>query len=46
VYEKVLGFSKLKAYLYFFFLFLPTYYVKVQKRKMDSKRYLENKIVP
>lgn len=43
VYEKVLGYSKIKAYLYFLFLFLPTYYIKVQKRRMDSKRYLENK---
>ena len=46
VYEKVLGFSKKKAYLYFLFLFLPTYYIKVQKRKMDSRHYLENKITP
>ena len=46
VYEKVLGFSKIKAYLYFLFLFLPTYYIKVQKRKMDSRHYLENKIIP
>ena len=46
VYERVLGFSKIKAYLYFLFLFLPTYYIKVQKRKMDSQRYLENKITP
>lgn len=46
VYEKVLGFSKIKAYFYFLFLFLPTYYIKVQKRKMDSKKYMENKIMP
>jgi hypothetical protein len=46
VYEKVLGFSRIKAYLYFLFLFLPTYYIKVQKRKMDSKRYLEKKLMP
>lgn len=43
VYEKVLGFSKPKAYLYFLFLFLPTYYIKVHKRQVDSKRYLEDK---
>lgn len=43
VYEKVLGFSKIKAYLYFLFLFLPTYYIKVHKRNMDSKHYLEEK---
>ena len=46
VYEKVLGFSKVKAYLYFLFLFLPTYYIKVQKRNMDSKRYLREKNTP
>lgn len=43
VYEKVLGFSKPRAYLYFLFLFLPTYYIKIHKRNMDSKRYLESK---
>ena len=45
VYEKVLGFSNIKAYLYFFFLFLPTYYLKMRKRKIDSKNYLLKKNV-
>ena len=40
VYETVLGYPKWKAYPYFLFVFLPTYYVKVLKRKSDSKRYL------
>ena len=40
VYEAVLGFPKWKAYLYFLFVFLPTYYLKVLKRKADSKKYL------
>ena len=46
VYEKVLGYSRIKAYFYFLFLFLPTYYLKVHKRKSDSKRYLDNKKMP
>jgi glycosyltransferase involved in cell wall biosynthesis len=40
IYETVLGFPKWKAYPYFFFVFLPTYYLKVMKRKVDSKKYL------
>jgi len=40
VYETVLGYPKFKAYLYFLFVFLPTYYVKVMKRKSDSRKYL------
>ena len=40
VYETVFGYTCLKAYVYFFFLFLPTYFLKIQKRKRDSKRYL------
>lgn len=40
VYETVFGYTKIKAYSYFFFMFLPTYYAKVLKRKHDSKRYL------
>jgi len=43
VYESILGFSKPKAYLYFFCLFLPTYQAKVIKRNRDSKAYLEAK---
>ena len=40
VYETILGFPRWKAYAYFLFVFLPTYYLKVQKRKRDSRRYL------
>ncbi len=40
VYETVFGYSNIKAYLYFFTNFIPTYFIKVWKRKRDSKRYL------
>jgi len=40
VYEMVFGYSKIKAYFYFLFRFLPTYYIKIWKRIIDSKRYL------
>ena len=40
VYQTVFGYTKLKACLYFLFIFLPTYYYKVLKRKRDSKKYL------
>lgn len=43
VYETILGYSRVKATLYFFFLFLPTYYAKVLKRNRDSKEYLKKK---
>ena len=42
VYETVFGYSRPKAYLYFFTRFLPTYFMKVQKRNRDSQRYLES----
>ena len=41
VYETVFGYTRPKAYLYFLFRFLPSYYLKVLKRNRDSKRYLE-----
>ena len=40
IYERVLGFSKLKANLYFYFIFMPTYLIKLLKRKVDSFLYL------
>ena len=40
VYETVFGYSRLKAYVYFFLCFLPTYYLKILKRRRDSRRYL------
>jgi glycosyltransferase involved in cell wall biosynthesis len=43
VYQTILGYSKAKAYLYFFCLFLPTYQAKVIKRRHDSKLYLQGK---
>ncbi len=42
VYQTVFGYTKLKACLYFLFIFLPTYYCKVLKRKRYSKEYLES----
>lgn len=44
VYETILGFSKVKAYLYFFCFFIPTYYMKVIKKAIDSKKYIKNKL--
>ena len=41
VYETVFGYTWLKSYLYFFLRFLPTYTLKVLKRKRDSKQYLK-----
>ena len=40
VYETVFGYTRLRAYLFFFLVFMPTYYAKVLKRNSDSKRYL------
>lgn len=40
VYETILKFSTLKAYLYFFLLFLPSYGCKILKRKLDSRQYM------
>lgn len=40
VYETVFGYPKWFAYLYLLFVFMPTYYIKVLKRKRDSKKYL------
>ena len=36
IYKQILGYPTLKAYLYFFFSFLPTYLLKVVKIKWDS----------
>ena len=40
VYETIQKFSKLKAYLFFFLLFLPSYGCKILKRKIDSIQYM------
>lgn len=42
VYHKVLGFSAMKSYLFFMFLFLPTYMIKVVKKKVDSYKFLKS----
>ena len=44
VYHDILGFSMLKSYLYFYFLFLPSYFLKVMKRRRDSRRFLKGKV--
>ena len=44
VYETILGYPKWKACLYFLFIFVPTYYLKVLKRNIDSWNYLRKKI--
>lgn len=43
IYKQILGFSTIKSYLYFAFLFLPTYFLKTLKVKWDSYRYLAGK---
>lgn len=42
VYHTILGFSVFKSYLYFGCLFLPTYSIKVIKKKVDSWRYVRS----
>lgn len=42
VYEDVLGFPRWKAYIYFFTRFLPTYLLKILKRRRESKHYLQS----
>ena len=43
IYQKVLGFSPLKANLYFFFIFIPNHFVKKAKCWIDSINYLRRK---
>ena len=43
VYKEILGFHPIKANLYFFTLFLPTYGVKILKRKFDSYTFTHRK---
>ena len=43
VYQEILGFSPLKSYLYFGFLFMPTFTLKIIKKKIDSYLYLKKK---
>lgn len=41
VYQEVLGFSKLKSYFYFTVFFMPTFTIKLIKKRIDSYRYLK-----
>lgn len=43
IYQKVLGFSKLKSWAYFWFLFTPSHIAKVVKRTFDSYVYMHSK---
>lgn len=43
IYQKVLGFSPTKSFLYFFFLFTPTHLLKRLKKRIDSAIYLFKK---
>lgn len=38
VYHDILKYSWIKSYAYFFFLFLPTYFAKLLRRRRDRKR--------
>jgi len=40
VYREVLGYSRFRAYAFLFTFFLPTYALKIIKRKYDSVKYL------
>lgn len=40
IYRDCLHFSRLKSLTYFMFCFLPTYFAKVMKQKIDSRRYI------
>jgi len=44
VYRKILGFSDIKAYAFFFFQFLPNYFIKKWKMRKDSKDFMEGKL--
>lgn len=39
VYRKILKFPLVKSYLYFFLIFLPTYFTKIAKVRYDSWKY-------
>lgn len=39
IYHDILGYSSPKSYAYFFLIFMPTYMIKILKRKRDSKRF-------
>lgn len=39
VYRRILKFSPVKSHMYFFLIFLPSYFAKISKVKYDSWRY-------
>lgn len=41
VYQKILGYNLIKAYAAFLLCFIPSYFLKIMKRKIDSYRYLK-----
>lgn len=43
VYKTVLGFNPIKALVFFLFAFMPTYIVKIIKRRNNSQRHLKYK---
>ena len=43
IYRRVLGFSALKANAYFYFIFLPTHFMKLSKRAIDSYKYMHRR---
>ena len=43
VYQKILGFSVVKSYCYFTFLFMPNYAMKLLRNKINSKRYINRR---
>jgi teichuronic acid biosynthesis glycosyltransferase TuaG len=43
VYRRILGYGRMKACFYFAFLFLPTYILKLMKRKLDSYCFVKRK---
>lgn len=43
VYRKILGYGWMKACFYFAFLFLPTYFLKLMKRELDSYCFVKRK---
>ena len=41
VYQKILGYNLIKACAAFLLCFIPSYFLKIMKRKIDSYRYLK-----
>lgn len=41
VYQEILGYNLIKAYAAFLLCFIPSYFLKIMRRKIDSYRYLK-----